>query len=196
MQKHFAVLPPSVNNENAGAGYTNSQLSYNNILGARAGIIIGLVLTLVLVVLCGIVYWQHSKLEAKLPMISLVVLSMAFGQFLFSCITVGCFKAALASQESYLSSGNHWSTGTGLALNIVALVHSIAALGLAAIAALDARGLPPSKWSAALREKTLGGGAGDQLYEPLDGNSAQAPPPAPIGPHRETIDRGGALPAI
>jgi len=198
----FAVQPPSVNNDNT--AYTNSQQSYTSILGARAGAIIGLVITLAMILISAYCYWKFDSAKPHLARITLIILGLAFGQFLCSCITVGCFNTAISNENGYLSAGRHWSAGTGLSLSIVGLVGSIAALGLAAIAALDARGYPPSKWSAALREKVSRGGAaaqdsGDtysQLHGDVEAGGEGGHDPLHTMPQRSSVERGGALPHL
>lgn len=135
-----------------------------------------------------------------MPRITLALLGLAFAQFVSSCITVGCFNSAIASQNGYLTVGRHWSAGPGLSLNIVGLVSSLATVGLASIAALDARGYPPSKWSAALRERVARGGSTAQqgdAYAPLhpDGDNGEEDSLDRM-PHRSSVERGGALPQL
>lgn len=193
------VQAPDVNNNNA--AYTDSEASYTSVLGARAGAIIGLVVTIAFIVISGYAYWKHATAQLFLPKISLILLALSLAQFTCSCITVGCFNTAISSQNSYLTSGRHWTAGKGLSLNIVGLVSSIATLGLTVIAVLDAQGYPPSKWSAALREKVStsadGGQQDGSVYAQLHGDVETGNDAAlERVPQRSSVERGGALPQL
>lgn len=96
-------------------------------------------------------WWWFSPAQIWFPRI---LLGLTTAELALASAAVGSFNAVLKSQTSYVTANTAYTTGPGLSLMIFCVMCGLITMALIGIALLDLAGLPPSKWSAALRAST------------------------------------------
>lgn len=148
--------------------FDDSWAAFNALQGARAFAIIHLV---VAVALAGVAGWAWWAFDASARKLHHAVAGLACVEMVAASVTIGCFNSLISSQTSYITVGNVYTTGPGLALMVLCLVGSLISMALAGVALLDLAGLPPSAWAGALR---VGSGGDGGEYTVMEGASAPA----------------------